>query len=119
MVSADPNETAAYRSPEAIKFYNQPVPGNPWKNVVTVRSTRKARMYEPGQWISRVSPTPLLMVVGLTDTITLTDLALGAYDEAHQPKKLVTINGGHFDPYHADFENSSGAARDWFLEHLS
>lgn len=119
VVSADPNQPAAYRSPEAITFYNQPVPGNPWKNVVTVRSTRAARMYEPGQWISRVSPTPLLMVVGLTDSITLTDLALRAFEEAHQPKKLVTIDGGHFDPYHADFEKSSGAARDWFLEHLS
>ena len=26
--------------------------------------------------------------------------------------------GGHFDAYIADFERSSGAARDWFVEHL-
>ena len=73
---------------------------------MTLRSTRAARMYEPGTWIARVSPTPLLMVVGLHDTITLTDLALGAYEAALQPKKLVTIDGGHFDPYLTRFARS-------------
>jgi len=85
---------------------------------VTLRSTRAARMYEPGTWIARVSPTPLLMVVGLHDTITLTDLALGAYEAALQPKKLVTIDGGHFDPYLTRFAEASGAAVAWFTEHL-
>ena len=37
-------------------------------------------MYEPGQWVSRVSPTPLLMIIGLNDTITLTDTGLAAYE---------------------------------------
>jgi fermentation-respiration switch protein FrsA (DUF1100 family) len=83
-----------------------------------VRSTRAARMYEPGQWVSRVSPTPLLMIIGLNDTITLADTGLAAYERAVQPKKLVTIVGGHFDAYHDRFEKTSGAARDWFVEHL-
>jgi fermentation-respiration switch protein FrsA (DUF1100 family) len=48
-------------------------------------------MYEPGIWARRVSPTPLLMVVALNDTITMTDLALAAYERALEPKKLVTI----------------------------
>jgi hypothetical protein len=30
-----------------------------------------------------------------------------------------TLKGGHFDPYVADFEAASAAARDWFVEHLS
>ena len=34
-------------------------------------------------------------------------------------RKLVTIPGGHFDPYLSRFDQSSGAARDWFLEHLN
>ena len=78
VVSADPSVPAAYRSPDAIAFYNQPAPPGGWDNVVTLRSTRAARMYEPGTFIARVSPTPLLMVVGLHDTITVTDLALAA-----------------------------------------
>ena len=103
MVSADPSVPAAYRATDAVAFYTQPAPEGAWDNVVTLRSTRAARMYEPGTWIARVSPTPLLMIVGLHDTITLTDLALGAYETALQPKKLVTIDGGHFDPYAARF----------------
>jgi uncharacterized protein len=76
-------------------------------------------MYEPGQWVSRVSPTPLLMIIALNDTITLADTGLAAYERALQPKKLVTIPGGHFDAYYSRFETSSGAARDWFLDHLA
>jgi len=75
-------------------------------------------MYEPGTWVSRVSPTPLLMIVATHDTITLTDTALAAYERALHPKRLVTIEGGHFDPYVTLFERSSGAALEWFLEHL-
>jgi fermentation-respiration switch protein FrsA (DUF1100 family) len=119
VVGSDPATPAAYRAEDAIAFYNQPVPEGVWQNLMTVRSSRAARMYEPGPWISRVSPTPLLMVVGLHDTITLTDLALGAYESALRPKKLVTIDGGHFDPYLGQFDEAAGAARDWFIEHLS
>jgi fermentation-respiration switch protein FrsA (DUF1100 family) len=76
-------------------------------------------MYEPGTWISRVSPTPLLLIVALSDTITVTDLALTAYERALQPKKLVAIPGGHFDPYLSRFKESSAAAPAWFAEHLT
>jgi uncharacterized protein len=118
VVSADPAVPAAYRSPDAVAFYNQPVPEGVWENTVTLRSTRAARMYEPGQWISRVSPTPLLLIVGLHDSITIADLALAAYERALQPKKLVTIDGDHFDPYLGRFAQASSAACDWFTEHL-
>jgi uncharacterized protein len=84
VVSADPAVPAAYRSQDAIAFYNQPVREGVWHNTMTVRSSRAARMYEPGVWISRVSPTPLLMIVGLHDTITVADLALAAYERALQ-----------------------------------
>jgi len=119
VVSADPSVPAAYRAPDAIAFYNQPVPEGVWDDVMTLRSTRAARMYEPGIFVARVSPTPLLMIVGLHDTITVTDLALAAYEKALQPKKLVTIDGGHFDPYVARFDEASAAATAWFTEHLA
>jgi len=99
IVSADPSVPALYHSKDAIDFYLQPIAPGIWENTVTSRSTRAARMYEPGIWARRVSPTPLLMVVALYDTITMTDLALAAYERALEPKKLVTIQGGHFDPY--------------------
>ena len=49
--------------------------------------------YEPGTYISRVSPTPLLMVVAAGDVLTVSDLAIGAYEEAREPKKLVILQG--------------------------
>jgi hypothetical protein len=58
------------------------------------------------------------MIVALHDTITLTDLALSAYEHALQPKKLVTIDGDHFDPYLARLAEASSAAIAWFTEHL-
>lgn len=118
IVSADPVVPASYRSQDAIDFYTQPLPEGAWENDVTVRSTRAARMYEPGAWISRVSPTPLLLIVALSDTMTVTDVALAAYERALQPKKLLTVAGGHFDPYLSGFNESSAAARAWFAEYL-
>jgi uncharacterized protein len=31
----------------------------------------------------------------------------------------VLLPGGHFDAYTADFERSSGAAAEWFTQHLT
>jgi cephalosporin-C deacetylase-like acetyl esterase len=119
VVSSDPAVAAAYRAADAVSFYQQSVPEGAWHNLLTLRSSRAARNYEPGNWVSRVSPTPLLMVVALADTVTLTDLALAAYERALQPKKLLTITGGHFDPYLGQFDAASSAARSWFTEHLT
>jgi len=119
IVSADPAVPAAYRSQESIDFYLQAVPEGIWENEVTVRSTRAARMYEPGAWVSRVSPTPLMMIVAKEDRVTLTDLELAAYERALEPKQLVLVPGGHFDPYLSQFELASDAALEWFSRHLS
>ena len=117
VVSGDLSVPAAYRSPDAIDFYLQPVPEGLWKNEVTLRSTRAARMYEPGIWVSRVSPTPLL-IVARDDKVTIADLALAAYERALEPKRLALIPGGHFDPYLDQFPLAEAAATEWFREHL-
>jgi hypothetical protein len=87
-------------------------------NEVTVRSGRLARMYGPGAWIARVSPTPLLMIVALSDHITLTDLQLPPDEQALEPKKLVGIDDGHFDPYLGQFAAAITATVSWFHQHL-
>jgi fermentation-respiration switch protein FrsA (DUF1100 family) len=119
VVSDDPSIPASYRAKDAIAFYLQPLPPGVWENAVTVRSSRLARIYEPGNWVARVSPTPLLMIVALADHITLTDLELRAYEQALEPKELVTIQGGHFDPYLGQFPRASAAALSWFRRHLN
>ncbi|WP_413101385.1 alpha/beta hydrolase [Streptomyces sp. Inha503] len=120
LASADPAVAASYRAQDAVDFYLQELPeGTRWDNSVTVRSTRKARTYEPGVLVDRVSPTPLLMIVGLRDTVTLTDTGLAAYNRALEPKRLVTIPGGHFAPYTTEFARASAAAIAFFREHLA
>lgn len=118
VASDDMAEPAAYRSPDAIAFYTQSSAKENWTNEVTLRSTRAARSYEPGIWAPRVSPTPLLLVVALQDTVTVTDLALRAYENSLEPKRLVTLRGGHFVPYEKEFEAASAAALSWFQQHL-
>jgi len=119
IVSDDPRVTASYRSKDAIDFYLQPIPPGIWNNEVTVQSTRLARMYEPGAWAARVSPTPILYIVAMNDVITVTDLALAAYERALEPKQLVTIRGSHFDPYLAQFGVASAVAVGFFRKHLA
>jgi fermentation-respiration switch protein FrsA (DUF1100 family) len=75
-------------------------------------------MYEPGNWIGRIGPKPLLMVVARDDTVTPTDLQLAAFERAVEPKRLKIVPGGHFDAYIAQFEPTSSAALDWFSQHL-
>jgi fermentation-respiration switch protein FrsA (DUF1100 family) len=119
VVSGDPSVPAAYHSQEAIDFYLQPVPVGLWENEITFRSTRAARMYEPGNWISRISPTPLLLVLARDDKLTVADLALAAYEGALEPKRLALIPGGHFDPYLAQFPLAATAATEWYSEALA
>jgi fermentation-respiration switch protein FrsA (DUF1100 family) len=89
-----------------------------WRNEVTVRTIEMLGEYEPGSYIERISPTPLLMIIADGDHLAVADEAFAAYNRALEPKKLLVLRGGHFDAYVRDFEASSGAARDWFLAHL-
>jgi fermentation-respiration switch protein FrsA (DUF1100 family) len=119
--SLDPQVQSAYRSKAIDDFHDLfPVPaGVEDSDRITLRSTRRAQMYEPGTWVARVSPTPLLLVVGDRDSTTPTDLALGAYERALEPKHLEIFSGAHYDAYVSAFDRTSTAARDWFATHLA
>jgi fermentation-respiration switch protein FrsA (DUF1100 family) len=65
-----------------------------------------------------ISPTPLLMIVALDDDLAWPDLALDAYEQAKEPKKLVLLPGNHFCPYEKEFSLTGNEARDWFTRHL-
>jgi fermentation-respiration switch protein FrsA (DUF1100 family) len=89
-----------------------------WRNEVTLRSIEKFLEYEPGVHIPRISPTPVCFVVAERDHLTPAEYAIEAYEKALEPKRLVILDGGHFDAYVAGFDEASAAARDWFVEHL-
>lgn len=120
VVSEDPAGLAVLPTPDSWQWFTETgrTRAPAWENEVTIRSVELFLAYEPGAYIAYVSPTPLLMVVALGDHLTVADEALAAYERALQPKKLVTLGGGHFDAYVADFDQASGAASDWFREHL-
>jgi uncharacterized protein len=118
VVDADPLAPSALPTPDSHAFFTE-YEGSSWRNEVTLRTIEMFRGYEPGEYLKRISPTPLLMVVAPNDRLVAGELACAAYETAAHPKKLVLVPGGHFDAYVGrGFEISSGAARDWFVEHL-
>jgi fermentation-respiration switch protein FrsA (DUF1100 family) len=121
VVSENPAGPAALPTSDSWAWFTETgrTRAGAWKNEVTLRSIELFLGYEPGAYIGFVSPTPLLMVVALGDHLTVSDLALAAYEKALAPKQLVALSGGHFDAYVADFATASNAARSWFVEHLT
>jgi uncharacterized protein len=89
-----------------------------WRNEITLRSLELYSEYEPGSYVERIAPTPLLMVVGDSDVVCPTDLSLGAFNRAREPKRLELFPGGHFSAYTDQFGRASAAATRWFVEHL-
>jgi hypothetical protein len=89
-----------------------------WRNEITLRSLEMYSEYEPGAFIERIAPTPLLMVVGDADVVCPTDLSLAAFTRAGEPKRLELYPGGHFSAYTDQFLRAATAAIDWFRKHL-
>jgi uncharacterized protein len=120
VVDADPMAVSALPTPDSWEWFGETgkTQAPAWSNEVTLRSVELFMEYEPSAYLERISPTPLLLVVAALDHLTPADLALEAYQRAREPKRLVLLPGGHFDAYVKDFDAASGAARDWFLEHL-
>ncbi len=120
VVAEDPNAPCALPTADSAEWFLETgkTRAPAWRNEVTLRSVEMFTEYEPASYISWISPTPLLMVAAAGDHLVQADLALEAFGRAREPKKLVLLAGGHFEAYTKDFETASGAARDWFLEHL-
>jgi fermentation-respiration switch protein FrsA (DUF1100 family) len=120
VVDPDPMAVSALPTPDSWEWFSEAGKGRApaWRNEVTLRTVEMLMEYEPSAYLERISPTPLLMVVAARDHLTPSDLALEAYQQAREPKRLVLLPDAHFDAYVKAFDAASGAARDWFLEHL-
>jgi fermentation-respiration switch protein FrsA (DUF1100 family) len=120
VVAEDPLAPSALPTPDSWTWFTETAKTRApaWRNEVTLRTVEMLGEYEPGSYLSRISPTPLLMVVAETDHLTPAHLAIDAYEQARQPKELVILPGGHFDAYVAGFAEASAPARDWFVRHL-
>ncbi|TME38329.1 MAG: alpha/beta hydrolase [Chloroflexi bacterium] len=121
VVSEDPLGPCALPTPDSYQWFTETgrTRAPSWRNEVTLRTVDLLMEYEPGAYIDRIAPTPLLMVVAAGDHLTPSDLALEAYNRALEPKRLEVLPTGHFDAYTGPgFEQASGAARSWFVQHL-
>lgn len=102
-------------------YYHEQAQKNPnvqWENLVTLRSLEYVLEYDVSSYLSRVSPTPALMIVASEDRSTPSDLALRAYERMLQPKDLLIVQGDHYRSYIEEFDTTSHAACDWFVKHL-
>lgn len=120
VVNEDPKSDCALPGQDSYEFFvgSQQYRAPAWRNEVTLRSIEMLNEYEPASVIDRISPTPLMMLVAKRDLLTVTDLALKAYEQALHPKRLELLEGGHFDPYLSGFDKSSQYAIEWFAKHL-
>jgi fermentation-respiration switch protein FrsA (DUF1100 family) len=121
VVAADPTAPSALPTADSYTWFTETAAlrAPSWRNEVTLRTIEYGFGYEPGAYLSLISPTPLMLIVAVKDHLTVSDLSIGAYEQAHEPKRLVLLPGGHFDAYVAGFEQSSGPACDWFRTHLT
>jgi len=120
VVAADPLAPSALPTPDSYQWFTDTgrERAKSWRNEVTLRTLEMLMEYEPGSYITKISPTPLMLVVAAGDTLAAADMAIAAYNEALEPKRLVLLDGGHFDAYVSDFEKAAYPARDWFVTHL-
>ena len=120
VVAANPLEPCAFPTADSWTWFTETHASRApaWRNEVTLRSVEMLTEYEPCEYIARVSPTPLLMIVASSDHLAVADEAFAAYANAREPRRIEVLEGGHFDPYVAKFGEASAAARDWFVQHL-
>ena len=120
VVDQNPSGVAALPTADSYEFFTKAARDRApsWRNEVTLRSLEYGLGYEPGAYIAKISPTPLLLIVATDDHVAVSDLAIDAYNNAREPKKLALLRGGHFDVYGSEFARSSSLACDWFKEHL-
>ncbi len=121
VVTEDPAGQAALPTADSYQWFTETgrTRAPAWKNEVTVRTVEMLMEYEPGSYVERISPTPLLMIIAAGDHLAVADEAFATYNRALEPKKLVVLPGGHFEAYvGSGFEMASKAACDWFVQHL-
>src|SRR5487761_1525384 len=120
VVDEDPLAPSALPTPDSWRWFTETGKARApsWKNTVTLRSVEMFTEYEPVSYMPYISPTPLLVLPAEGDHLVVSELAIAAFDKAHEPKKLQILPGMHFDAYVKGFDAASVPARDWFLEHL-
>ena len=90
-----------------------------WKNEQTLHSVEMYGDYNPEEYVEKIAPCPLLMLVADQDAVTFADDEIELFEKrADEPKKLVKFSGDHFSAYKEQFALTAQAANEWFTEYL-
>jgi fermentation-respiration switch protein FrsA (DUF1100 family) len=90
-----------------------------WRNEVTLSSLESIIEQSVGGYIDLISPRPLLMIVAKGDMLVPPGPTYEAFARAGEPKRLLEVEGGHYEIYSGEGgEQSTLAATEWFVEHL-
>jgi fermentation-respiration switch protein FrsA (DUF1100 family) len=122
MKLADTAEAPSVFGPESLDWaVHNEVEHPAFHNAVTISSLQEAVQTAPGDYIEAVSPTPLLVIMADPDKTVVIDYTMDAFERAGEPKKLITINGLHYDAYDKPetLQQATEAARAWFVEHFA
>lgn len=104
---------------ESLDWFQSSNVDGRWRNTVSTLSYDMAAAYEPGDYVARLAPTPLLMVITDSDQRCGTDLQIAAYERALEPKQLLRLSGGHYEVYERHAREVAEASRLWFERHLA
>src|SRR5262252_1120985 len=82
VVSNDPAVPCALPTADSYEWFTETgrTRAPAWRNETTLRTVEMFTEYEPGAYIDKIAPTPLLMVVAARDHLTVVDQALEAYN---------------------------------------
>ena len=89
-----------------------------WNPRVTVRSFAPALADDITPLLSKIAPTPVLLVVADGDVFCPPDASQAAFELLGEPKELMVVNGHHYSVYTEWKDRTTAAARDWFIKHL-
>ena len=104
--------------PESSEWFLAHGPGTGWQNHFTLSMSAEPP-FDPFVCVSHVAPAALLMVVASHDVVASTEVALAAFERAHEPKQLQMVEGHHFVDYQGDgFDHVVGVMTDFLLAHL-
>jgi fermentation-respiration switch protein FrsA (DUF1100 family) len=120
--SQSSNDAAMVPDPDILSYYAElERRGTAYGAFVTLQSLLGIAGFEPKAFIHRVSPRPLLMVLGELESTIPIDLQLKAFEQAGEPKQLhIVKDQGHFGLYHSDgFKENIQVQLKWLEETLS
>lgn len=91
------------------------------RNEIMLASLEQVLQHAPALSIDRIAPTPLLMLLAEDDRVVPSSHIREAFARAGDPKRLVTLPGGHYDVYAAGpaRERAIAEATSWFETYLN